>query len=242
MTAVENEHADCIDCHESGPVSGGSARLRMAVAYDAADEATIFTRARRSTALSALPRDIESEIAGRAAGLRVSHKEILASGRTCSDCHRDVGHTAGRSFQGGMSSCTVCHDGKTAASECETCHAGGSPLEAVRTVGSSAASFAYSPVQVANRDCSRCHGRDQKCLDCHNGFVLPHPDEFRNGGHGRYRRLCRQGPVLQVPLDCLVRKRHVSQRVLAARRRAMAGGAPERHQQDVRQLPHRLGR
>ena len=84
-----------------------------------------------------------------------------------------------------MSSCTVCHDGVTAASECEVCHADGSPLEVVRTVGSSAASFPYSPVQVANRDCSRCHGSEEKCVDCHNGFVLPHPKEFLDGGHGR---------------------------------------------------------
>ena len=40
VTAVVHEHADCIDCHESGPVSGGVARLRMAVAYVGADEVT----------------------------------------------------------------------------------------------------------------------------------------------------------------------------------------------------------
>ena len=41
VTAVENNHGDCIDCHESGPVSGGVARLRMAVGYLASDEPTI---------------------------------------------------------------------------------------------------------------------------------------------------------------------------------------------------------
>ena len=117
--------------------------------------------------------DVESETRGGACG-----PAGLAQGDTGERSHlqrlpqrcRATARVA-RS-QGGMSSCTVCHDGETAASECETCHAGGSPLEVVRTVGSSAASFAYSPVQVANRDCSRCHGVDEKCVDCHNGFVL----------------------------------------------------------------------
>ena len=95
VTAVENEHADCIDCHESGPVSGGVARLRMAVTYLAADEVTSSPVPVDPPRCLRCHRNIESETLDGPAGLRVSHKEILASGRTCSDCHRDVGHTAG---------------------------------------------------------------------------------------------------------------------------------------------------
>ena len=129
MAAVENEHADCVDCHESGPVSAGAARLRMAVAYLCRGRDDVFAGAGRPPRCLRCHGDIERETLEAPAGLRVSHKEILTSGRACSDCHRGVGHTAGRSFAGGMASCTVCHDGETAAGTCETCHAGGSPLE-----------------------------------------------------------------------------------------------------------------
>lgn len=184
-TAVENRHADCVDCHESGPVFGGVARLRMAIAYLRSGETTGSSLPVDPSRCLRCHEDVAEDTVETAAELRVSHKEILGGGRTCGDCHVDVGHREGRSLEGGMARCTACHDGTTADSACETCHVGGSPLARPRTVDSSTSTFVYPKVQVASRDCSRCHGGDRECVDCHNGFVLPHPSEFREGGHGR---------------------------------------------------------
>lgn len=185
MTALENRHADCIDCHESGPVSGGVSRLRMAYAYSRSETSVVDASVPVSpTRCLRCHRDVARDTVETATGVRISHKEVLASGRTCSDCHENVGHRERRSAEGGMAQCTVCHDGKTASAECSLCHPGGTPLVAKRTMDDAGSAYSYPTVQVANRDCSRCHGtNNKKCLNCHNGFLLPHPEEFREGGH-----------------------------------------------------------
>ena len=184
VLAVENPHGDCIDCHEAGPVSGMVSRIRMAVAYSLSRETPGSVPVDPALCLRC-HEDIEAATLETATGLRVSHSEILASGRTCSDCHDQTGHREGRSFVGRMSRCTGCHDGVIAQRECDTCHVGGSPVEAVRNGGVEGSKFDYPPVRVASRDCARCHGVDEACVDCHNGFQLPHPRRFVEHEHAR---------------------------------------------------------
>ena len=184
--AVKINHARCIDCHESGPVSGLAARVRMAIA----------SRGRSGEKVTSVPIDagqclrchaaVARETVKTKAGLKVSHKEILAGGRTCSDCHPDAGHVARKSIVGGMSRCTPCHDGVIATRSCETCHQGGSPITVANPTKKLHSAFDYGPaVRVANRNCARCHGAKKRCRDCHNGFVLPHPREFIQREHAR---------------------------------------------------------
>jgi hypothetical protein len=184
MTALENRHADCVDCHEDGPIVGGFARLRMALAYAQSEDTTAIVSAPVSPARCLrCHRDVARDTVTTSTGVRVSHAELLASGRACSDCHPEVGHRERRSFAGGMARCTVCHDGDAASTECSLCHPKGSPLETELTMDDPGSSFVYPTVQVANRDCARCHTDQEECIGCHNGFQLPHPTEFREGGH-----------------------------------------------------------
>lgn len=186
VLALENPHADCVDCHESGIVSGGFARLRMAYEYTRSENTTgVVSEPVSPARCLRCHRDIARDTVTTSTGVRVSHAEMLASGRACSDCHQDVGHRERRSFAGGMARCTVCHDGTTASSECAQCHPDGSPLAEPLTINDPGSSFQYPTVQAANRECERCHVDQEACIACHNGFQLPHSTEFREGGHGR---------------------------------------------------------
>jgi nitrate/TMAO reductase-like tetraheme cytochrome c subunit len=184
--ATKNQHADCIDCHESNPVSGMVARVNMAFA-----QSTGLRFASKAPVDSGLCLRCHTTIATTSVktrtGLIVSHKEILAAGRTCSDCHVDEGHKKrSAATVAGMSACMTCHDGAAAPRTCVTCHNGGSPLSISGAAAKTHSAYDYGPaIRVANRDCARCHGAETKCKACHNGLVLPHPRAFVDGGHAR---------------------------------------------------------
>jgi hypothetical protein len=181
--AVTHPHGQCIGCHESDPVTGLASRFRMAYVYQFEQVKVVSVPVDPARCIRC-HRDVVRNVVHTSAGISVSHKAILAGGRTCSDCHAGVGHRRGRSFVGGMSSCMACHDGKSAPRTCTTCHSKGSPIASVSPKRSDS-TFDYPAVRVANRDCARCHGAEKKCIACHNGFVLPHPTEFIRGGHAR---------------------------------------------------------
>lgn len=185
VVAVQKHHADCVACHESDPVSGIVARARMALAGKGAIDSVTALPVDSQRCLSC-HRDVTRATLKTKAGLAVSHKEILSGGRTCRDCHLNVGHVKGTSISGGMSACTSCHDGRAASRECQTCHFGGSPLAVADAKTKANSAYDYGPaIRVANRDCARCHGAETECRACHNGLVLPHPVEFIKGGHAR---------------------------------------------------------
>ena len=184
--AVKNHHAECVDCHESDPVSGIISRVRMALVRTPPDASVAETPVDPDRCLRCHG-TVASNTVTTKAGLVVSHKEIIAGGRACSDCHSDVGHVSSTvAVAGGMSECTSCHDGKVAKRTCETCHVGGSPIAVASAAKKIRSSFDYGPaMRVANRDCARCHGPETECRACHNGLVLPHPAAFVQGGHAR---------------------------------------------------------
>ncbi len=59
-------------------------------------------------------------------GIRVNHAGILSGGGKCIFCHSTVGHgdavPPGSQTFPTMSRCVVCHDGRTAPTQCSTCH------------------------------------------------------------------------------------------------------------------------
>ena len=184
VVAVKTPHAKCIDCHEAGPISGSISRIRMAMAQ-AIGQPTVVSMPVDPNRCLKCHGDVTSATLKTKTGLIVSHKEILAAGRTCSDCHPNTGHTQNNTIAAGMSQCTSCHDGKTAKATCETCHVGGSPITAASPIRKAVSAFDYGPaVRVANRQCERCHGDEKECIACH-GLVLPHSAAFVSGGHAR---------------------------------------------------------
>ncbi len=183
VTALDNPHEDCIDCHESNPVTGVASRIRMA--FEDVPEGGIAGTSTDPDACLDCHRNLLDETTTSDVGLRISHKEIVAGGRSCDDCHVDVGHREGRSFTGGMSRCMSCHDGDVAQRTCETCHPAGSPIATADSTRRSTSSFDYPVIRVAKRDCAGCHVDETECIACHGGFVLPHPADFLAGGHAR---------------------------------------------------------
>lgn len=181
--AVRYPHGDCIDCHESGPISGMASRFRMAYSHQMGVRRIVSAPIDPARCTGCHRQLTKSTIVTRT-GLKVSHTEILAGGRTCSDCHASVGHRRGSSLAVGMASCMGCHNGVKASRECRVCHRQGSPIASVAPLRKDS-SFEYPAVRVANRNCARCHGTQTECIECHNGFVLPHPTVFVRGGHAR---------------------------------------------------------
>lgn len=67
-----------------------------------------------------------------------------------------------------MTTCTDCHDGKTASRECGTCHVGD-----IAYAGNGP--DAYARVELTSpTTCEGCHPLDG-CYECH-GIEMPHPE------------------------------------------------------------------
>jgi hypothetical protein len=132
-------------------------------------------------------RDLEKKVIAASTGVRMSHKETAAAALPCTTCHVSVGHTR-RAFTGSMSECITCHDGRTASTECTSCHVrdpGAVFLvgeESTSTIGSGR--VIYPAVRAANRNCGGCHDVVRNCDPCH-GMRMPHSLEFKKSGHAR---------------------------------------------------------
>jgi len=111
-------------------------------------------------------------------GVRMSHKEPLAGGMTCGDCHEAAGH--GGTLAKGMAPCIACHDGKKASSACTSCHVS----DTSKAVRASDRRRMFPRITVVATDCGGCH--DQKtCDNCH-GLRMPHAERFVKWEHARY--------------------------------------------------------
>jgi len=112
-------------------------------------------------------------------GLRMSHKEPLASNALCTDCHAKSaeGGVVDR-YTVGMNQCIRCHDSEVAAAECSFCHTK-DVAAATRTAGTFRARS-----HVAEMDCGSCHKDQSSCDECH-GMRMPHSSVFMGPGHAR---------------------------------------------------------
>lgn len=182
-------HARCVQCHERPGVSGVpanvSSRLRMAVG--SLRGGTSGRATADSTSCLRCHKPIQTETTVSRRGIRVSHKEFLAEGEPCVSCHDGMGHVK-VAYKRGMSTCVVCHDGKTASQKCITCHvqdpaktafASDEPTSQPKGSGR----YIYPTVQAANRECGNCHDLPKRCDPCHAGVRMPHSDEFKRHGH-----------------------------------------------------------
>lgn len=172
----------CVACHEDrlplGLVDNVSQRLRWAIKGFAggdpkAADASVPTRRCLACHRAILARTTEST----ATGVAMSHKEPVAAGAPCTDCHKNAGHSAGA--QGvSMNTCLACHDGTTASADCAVCHKKDTAFAARQR-----RTFALVHLPPVT-DCGGCH--DQKVCDACHGLRMPHPQAFVDGGHARY--------------------------------------------------------
>jgi len=176
----------CVSCHESGgPVARATVNLATRIQHVvlARSDPSLASAYGRPVASDACERCHHSQVVGvyynRALGVRVSHKEPLAAGAACVDCHTLTSGVVNATTVG-MSPCLRCHDGKQAKAECSVCHVG-DPSRAIRP---STALNAMASAQVPNPQCNGCHKDMTRCNACH-GISMPHSQEFKAYGHAR---------------------------------------------------------
>lgn len=165
----------CVRCHEGLPVlSGGQAlvlRTRNILAEVGGLKIAGTDAVPASRCLSCHS-SVSRGVLVDADGLAMSHREVLAGGMACDDCHGTQGHAkAARTIT--MSVCARCHDGASASAACKTCHRK-DPDGLIHPVDDS-----FGKVALPEKPtCGGCHSQ-VACDDCH-GLRLPHPAGFRD--------------------------------------------------------------
>lgn len=113
-------------------------------------------------------------------GIRVEHKQSLEKGMKCNDCHTKDNKSGRIVYSRGMDTCIVCHDGKTAASDCSTCH-----VKNFAAASASRVKPAQGQTHDINMNCYTCHN-PARCDACHGGVRMPHSKEFMTTGVHAY--------------------------------------------------------
>jgi hypothetical protein len=176
----------CVLCHETG---GPVARVTVNLATRAQHvvRARVYSNFVRAFGkpvasdgcLRCHRKQINGTVYNVAQGVRVSHKEALAAGAQCVECHALVSGAVG-SHTVGMSPCLRCHNGTVARADCNECHVG-DPSGAIRA---QVATNTMASAQVPNPRCNGCHTDMTKCNACH-GIEMPHSDLFKAYAHAR---------------------------------------------------------
>ncbi len=179
-TSAREPHGEtsCVACHEGGGrlssvtwsvvprvVHMGQAALKSKkMAHYGATSSDSCTNCHREV-LTKVTENPERQ-------LRMSHKEPVAAGAACVECHRlDASGNVSRATQG-MGPCLRCHNGSDAQSECSTCHTGDVSAAAIGERGLTGEARRLVP----KADCYSCHD-PAPCDSCH-GVRLPHPQNY----------------------------------------------------------------
>ena len=185
---VGDQHAgvSCVLCHETGgPVAHVTVNLATRVehvilAQSKSARALAYGRPVASDGCLRCHRtQISATYFNRVQSVRMSHKEPLAAGAQCVDCHPLTSGAIGIQTVG-MSPCLRCHDGSSAKAACSECHVG-DPSGAIR---STVPTNAMASAQVPNPECTGCHKDMTKCNACH-GISMPHSAVFKQYAHAR---------------------------------------------------------
>lgn len=185
---VQDAHKNvaCVRCHETGgpiarvTVNLGTRLMHVVYARTGSDLAKSYGRPIASDGCLECHADQTKGILhNQALGVRMSHKEPIAAGARCADCHVLKDGVVGKRTIG-MTPCLRCHDGKTAKAGCETCH-DGDPAAAITP---NTAEGAMAGEQVPNPQCSGCHKDMTTCDQCH-GIRMPHSTTFKLYAHAR---------------------------------------------------------
>jgi len=185
---ADDPHASvpCVSCHESGGVVAratidlATRAQHLFLAQTNPAQATGYGKPVASDAcMRCHGSQISATVTDAKLGVRVSHKEPLAAGAQCTDCHA-LNSGVVNATTVGMPPCLRCHNGTTAKAECVTCHVS-DPSSAIRA---SVAAGGMASALVPNPQCNGCHTDMTKCKACH-GIAMPHTREFKAFGHAR---------------------------------------------------------
>lgn len=179
----------CVRCHESSgligsltiEVPGRLGHMLAAASQDTSGTNTsygdVMSSSCRRCHESVLTKTVED--AGR--GVRTSHREPVAAGASCTDCHT-LSTGVVSSVTVGMSPCLRCHDGKKESADCAVCH--------TKDIGAASRSR-QNPAKMTGKqlvktpDCGGCHDQATQCDPCHGGVRMPHSELFMAYGHAR---------------------------------------------------------
>jgi hypothetical protein len=166
--------AACVTCHEPG---GWMARItwnlpmrvqHFAQAWSGSVQENPFGQIVGSVGCAECHADdIDSALENPMRGVKMSHREPLAAGAECMDCHLfDNGRVVAATH--GMRMCVRCHDGTKAKATCLECH-DSDPVEN-KTMRVSQGDI--SSRLVPTPTCTSCHIDQSSCRKCH-GATLP---------------------------------------------------------------------
>lgn len=164
---------DCLACHSSPGIIGSfilyAKGAENAISYVSQKYSRPITASVNNEACLKCHRNVSKQII-RSMGIRVSHKEFLAKGYFCTNCHNTTAHgkIVPQTRYPSMDKCLVCHNGKTASSKCNLCHV----KDVGKRIRKPKRTFPKTTLGELTT-CEGCHKID-KCTRCH-GLVMPHP-------------------------------------------------------------------
>lgn len=170
--------APCLACHRNpgiiGYVVSKMELYRMSVARVRGSYPTSIRAVVRNTSCLRCHGEITEKTVLRY-GIRMSHKEPIASGYWCVDCHNIVAHmkVVPVERKPSMDKCIDCHNGEKVSAECKLCHSedvGQRPTTKIANYPK-----VYLPPITS---CRGCHDLEAEgCTTCH-GVEMPHPPEW----------------------------------------------------------------
>ncbi|MDO8915860.1 MAG: hypothetical protein Q7W16_07250 [Coriobacteriia bacterium] len=197
--ASSHSATPCVRCHEGRSVLSVPAALSTR-AYSLVAQITSRSPEGRSAIPAARCLECHSEITTKVLvsdrGVMMSHRQAIAGGATCDDCHGSQGHETTQRAPS-MADCLRCHDGTKASAACLTCHR--KPLGGL--TDNDRFGKGRSPMAVT---CGGCHSQ-AKCDACH-GLRMPHPADYADPRrHARPAAFAGKGRLCyrcHAPSDC----------------------------------------
>lgn len=191
-TTSPHKKADCLSCHRDkipfGVLTFKARQYSMlASQVTGIYQKPITSDINNQNCLSCHQKQTEKLLVSRT--IRVSHKEFLAKGARCTDCHNTVAHrnTVPRKKYPHMDKCTVCHNGTEASADCYICHTKEKSKKPRYRMGPWAITHGETWTKTHGMGslatCQVCHPEDY-CMKCHE-IKLPHPSVTWPANHGK---------------------------------------------------------
>jgi hypothetical protein len=182
----------CVRCHEGLPILSAptavASRTRSLIA-ELSEQGTGGESSIPASRCLSCHGSIADRVVVAENGVAMSHRQVIASGASCDDCHGAQGHEPpGRVPP--MSACLRCHDGTRASAACAACHRRSTGRLLVPT------DSRFGKVELAETPtCGGCHS-EATCDACH-GLRMPHPADYKDpqrharpAAFGRKVKLC----------------------------------------------------